>query len=376
MQHRGGFYYVRLSSGGKKRFVALETKTLEVARTRCAEKTFENEKTRKAARNADMGVVTMGALLTLQRKAIAEREEITEGTRELNLQTCNFIETTWPGFADLRPADIKPESVQAWRDRALSTGTGYKPPGVTKLSPKTAGRSASSFNKAVDMLRRLLDLAVDKDVIYGNKLAGRRGLKAKDKPHKPRLPDAPVLHALFAEIESVGGKGVPAAELCRLLAFTGCRLKEAASLRWQDIDCPKGFLKVRGTKTDSADREVPIIPAARDLLVKMRTRREERAEIAVDGKPHVDPASSVLIVREAQKSLTRACAKLGVERLTHHDLRDAFATTAIESGVDVPTVAAWLGHADGGALLMRVYQHHRRPHSVAQAAKVDFGGTS
>jgi integrase len=67
-----------------------------------------------------------------------------------------------------------------------------------------------------------------------------------------------------------------------------------------------------------------------------------------------------------------ACRKLGVEALNHHDLRDAFATAAIEAGVDIPTVAAWLGHADGGALLMRVYAHHRRPHSLAQAAKVQF----
>jgi len=55
-----------------------------------------------------------------------------------------------------------------------------------------------------------------------------------------------------------------------------------------------------------------------------------------------------------------------------HDLRDAFATAAIEAGVDIPTVAAWLGHADGGALLMKVYAHHRRAHSVSQAAKVVF----
>jgi integrase len=77
-----------------------------------------------------------------------------------------------------------------------------------------------------------------------------------------------------------------------------------------------------------------------------------------------------LAVGEAGKSLANACRKFGVEPLTHHDLRDAFATLAIEAGVDIPTVAAWLGHADGGALLMRVYAHHRRAHSLSQAAKV------
>ncbi|MGH7994780.1 MAG: tyrosine-type recombinase/integrase, partial [Opitutaceae bacterium] len=86
----------------------------------------------------------------------------------------------------------------------------------------------------------------------------------------------------------------------------------------------------------------------------------------------IDPKSRVVGATEAIRSLTRACQKVGVGILTHHDLRDAFATTAIEGGVDVPTVAAWLGHADGGALLMRVYAHHRRAHSLAQAAKVSF----
>ncbi|MBM3852032.1 MAG: hypothetical protein FJ399_02635 [Verrucomicrobia bacterium] len=115
-----------------------------------------------------------------------------------------------------------------------------------------------------------------------------------------------------------------------------------------------------------------MIPAARALLEKLHAGRQNAASVAVDGVPQVDPKGKFLAVGEARKSLARACEKLGVELLTHHDLRDAFATSAIEAGVDIPTVAAWLGHADGGALLMRVYAHHRRAHSVYQAAKVVF----
>jgi integrase len=40
--------------------------------------------------------------------------------------------------------------------------------------------------------------------------------------------------------------------------------------------------------------------------------------------------------------------------------------------VDVPTVARWLGHRDGGALAMRTYGHLREEHSRAAAAKVTF----
>jgi hypothetical protein len=40
--------------------------------------------------------------------------------------------------------------------------------------------------------------------------------------------------------------------------------------------------------------------------------------------------------------------------------------------VDVPTVAKWLGHSDGGALAMKTYGHVRLHHSVEAAKKVKF----
>jgi hypothetical protein len=44
----------------------------------------------------------------------------------------------------------------------------------------------------------------------------------------------------------------------------------------------------------------------------------------------------------------------------------------IESGVDIPTVARWLGHKDGGALAMKTYGHLRNEHSQQMAQKVKF----
>jgi integrase len=51
-------------------------------------------------------------------------------------------------------------------------------------------------------------------------------------------------------------------------------------------------------------------------------------------------------------------------------MRHLFATSCIESGVDIPTVSRWLGHSDGGNLAMKTYGHLRQEHSDAQAAKV------
>jgi integrase len=63
----------------------------------------------------------------------------------------------------------------------------------------------------------------------------------------------------------------------------------------------------------------------------------------------------------------------GLPKFHHHSLRRYFATCAIESGVDIPTVARWLGHKDGGALLMKTCSHLQQAHSLEQIKRVSFG---
>ena len=77
-------------------------------------------------------------------------------------------------------------------------------------------------------------------------------------------------------------------------------------------------------------------------------------------------------IRECLKSMTRAAKIVGMKRITHHDLRHLFATRCIESGVDVPTLARWLGHHDGGALLGKRYFHLLDSHSQAMDARVQL----
>ncbi len=155
------------------------------------------------------------------------------------------------------------------------------------------------------------------------------------------------------------------ADFVRFLAFTGMRKGEAAMVTWKDVNFDKGIITVRGdadTGTKNWDvRRVPIIPQARELLTAMREKRAD------------EPATEkVLRVGESQKAMDRAGEAVGMERITHHDLRHFFATICIESGVDVPTVSRWLGHKDGGALAMKTYGHLRDEHSHAQALKVTF----
>jgi integrase len=109
------------------------------------------------------------------------------------------------------------------------------------------------------------------------------------------------------------------------------------------------------------------------LLKKVIERRKSAARFAVAGKPYIDPKESLFRLKKAQKTINAACARLGIMRITHHGFRHVFCTRCIESGVDIPTVSRWVGHADGGAVMMKTYGHLRQEHSLAQAMKVNFG---
>ena len=155
------------------------------------------------------------------------------------------------------------------------------------------------------------------------------------------------------------------ADFVRGLAFTGCRKGEAGQITWRDVDFDAGEMVVRGDPETATKnwtvRRIPLIPDAHALFQRMRNER-----------PNEPPDAKVFRVGECQKALDRACKKVGVDRITHHDLRHLFATRCIESGVDIPTVSRWLGHKDGGALAMKTYGHLRREHSIAQAQRVTF----
>jgi integrase len=195
---------------------------------------------------------------------------------------------------------------------------------------------------------------------YRNPLEGVS--KARMRQKRLELPSVAQFHAIVKNVSEAGARqSKDCADLVRFLAFSGARISEANAVRWRDFDAEKGRLAIPGTKSTSSERVIPIFPPLAELLKEIYGRRGREAADA-----------PLLRVKECKGALRSACTLAGVKPITHHDLRHLFATRCIESGVDVPTVSRWLGHADGGALAMRTYGHLRQEHSAAQAAKVRF----
>ncbi|MBE7502322.1 MAG: site-specific integrase [Verrucomicrobiales bacterium] len=150
-----------------------------------------------------------------------------------------------------------------------------------------------------------------------------------------------------------------------MLAYSGCRLAEAASLRWSDINLERNCITITGGEKgteNSEPRTIPMTSGLRELLLRIKSARQ----------PEPQPDEPICPIKDAKKCLRSACRKLGLPPFTHHDFRHLFATVCIESGVDIPTISRWLGHKDGGALAMRVYGPLRQEHSFEMSKRVNF----
>jgi integrase len=276
--------------------------------------------------------------------------------------------------------EIKPRTRAYYRERLRALEKSWPLLSATEIRKITLGdcrqwagkygkdASPTNYNNTISLLRHVFAVAVEAGVIYANPAAVLKRAPLRSK--EIHLPTAAQFNAMVEEMRNGHGRfSRDCADFVEGLAYTGMRKGEANALEWRDLDFDASEVVVRGdavfgTKGGEGWRRIPMIPDARALFERLRS---ERAHEPLDVK--------VFQVCECQKALDRAAKKVEAHRITHHDLRHLFATRCIESSVDIPTVSRWLGHKDGGALLMKTYGHLRREHSQAQALKVTFAPT-
>lgn len=207
------------------------------------------------------------------------------------------------------------------------------------LANRIAHYSPSRWNGCLQCLRWITPAA---------KVLKRRALKLTRQPP----PNQAEFSALLAECDRLARS--KAGLVVDFLAHTGLRISAARRVRWADVYADRIEYIAKGGRRCA----VPIINGLGATLDRLRG--------IADGSGYVLPREGI------RKGLAKACRRAGVRVLTHHDFRHMFITRCIESGVDVPTVAHWVGHRDGGALIGKRYFHLLDSHSRAMAKLVQI----
>ena len=346
VRHKSGRYYARTFSNNKEVWKTLRTEHFSVAKARLAEFLREHREKQVAASNRSSAKMTFGDALAIHLQNLEDNVTIKQTTRHYWKQVFTSLLKNWPGLGEREVRRITKTDCAEWARRFRKVA------------------SSTRYNNTIAGLRHVFEVAIEAGIIYGNPAAKLERVPVRAK--QLTLPSRAEFLQLVEAVERAGAWcSRDCADFLRGLAFTGCRKGEAAEMRWRDLDFAAGEIVVRGDPETGTKnwtvRRVPMIPDALALFERMRGERAGES-----------PNEQVFRVNEAQKAIDNAARKLGIPRITHHDLRHLFATVGIEAGIDIPTVSRWLGHKDGGALAMKTYGHLRREHSVAQALKVSF----
>lgn len=335
-----GLYYGRTKVNGKIVRRGLKANTFEEAKL-----ALHDFLTKETKRRHIVGApVTFGEALGLYESSIDNDPTLSPQSRYYRHNCVKRLKKSWPAIDAMRLRAFTRQQCETWANKLASE------------------IDAQYFNNILGTFRAVLKRGGISDDDE-NPLAEIKRMGVEQVP--PTLPEPEQFLRIISEMETSGaGQQQECADFARFLAFSGCRLSEARAATWADVDLARGLLtvhnaKVRRAKNWKPTRLVPIIPDMRALLERL-----------MKDKPK--PTDSICKVGECEKSLVRACGKVGIPKLTHHDLRHLFATRCIEAGVDIPTVSRWLGHSDGGALAMRVYGHLRENHSAEMAKLVTF----
>ncbi|PAW79156.1 MAG: hypothetical protein B9S32_04160 [Verrucomicrobia bacterium Tous-C9LFEB] len=361
-RHSNGRYYARIFVGGKEIWKSLKTTLKSVAEEKLQVLRGNARQQRSKGIKVAEGTITFAEAVEIYRQNFQRSVEIAEGTKRFQEAGIKRIFKTWPEIGGLNIRKITVPMVREWALRVRSSATPHIPNGAHKPSRNSTGVSATTFNSALDALRHVLDIAVESGHLFVNPARDKSIKRGRQKTKRLLLPSRTQFLAVVKEIENAGCRdNMAASEMVRLLAYTGARQTEANNILWRDVNFSSGRITLRVTK-NGEPRDVPMISECRTLLEKMRGDRKD--------EPLETP---VLQLKECRGFLERACKKAAAPRIGHHDLRHLFATTAIEAGIDIPTVAKIMGHKDGGALAMKVYGHLRDEHAQAAMSKVSFG---
>lgn len=212
------------------------------------------------------------------------------------------------------------------------------------------GLSAASADHHPKLLRRMLSMAIEYDLIEKNPLA-KFALFNHDNKVEHYLTDEQLCN-LMDVLRTDDNRAV--CNIAILLLGTGCRLNEILTAKKSDIDVENRVLKIAAINAKGKRvRSVPLNDASLDIILKQFDDTKGYVAIGEDflfinhktGKPY----------QTIMKVWSRLRNKAGLPHLRIHDLRHSFASFLVNSGRTLYEVQQILGHSQ--SIVTERYAH-------------------
>ena len=172
--------------------------------------------------------------------------------------------------------------------------------------------------------------------------------------------------------------------------FTGLRQGEVLGLTWDcvDFDHCTLYINKQLQKTQKVGGEYTLVPTKNSrarlitiapfVLELLRKRQAQQMESCISGGQAWNNPNQLVFTNElgghlvhvtVYKDFKDIARSLGYEKARFHDLRHSYAVAAIESGDDIKTVQANLGHATA-SFTLDVYGHVTQEMKVEAARRI------
>jgi integrase len=205
---------------------------------------------------------------------------------------------------------------------------------IVTMTGRHSGQATA--NAVMRSLRLLWNYAADRDASLGpNPVRLRK--QWFDVPRREGLVKANDLPAFYAAV--IGLSNTVARDYLLLLLFTGLRRREAASLRWADVDLAGRVIRIPAARTKAGRKlDLPMSDVVRNLMVARRAIGDGRFVFMANSKSgHIE---------EPKFALQDVAAACGV-KVTVHDLRRTFITVAESCDISPLALKALANHATG-----------------------------
>ena len=186
----------------------------------------------------------------------------------------------------------------------------------------------STVNREIDLLKSLLERAVEWDYLKANPSKGvqKFRLDIEEPAFLTSVQGADVLRTATGQMRGFIAVGLNA----------GLRKGEMFALKWDDVDLEREELRVRKSK----GKRFRVIPMNETLVDVLNTHPRHTRSPYVFFNPDGSPW------RDVRKSFEAVLKKAGVARIRIHDMRHTFVTHLVMRGVDLNTVKELAGHQD------------------------------
>lgn len=138
-------------------------------------------------------------------------------------------------------------------------------------------------------------------------------------------------------------------------AWTGMRLGNIISLKWDQVDMHKRLIYIGGTGQRRTKNREPVVIPMNQKVFELLKRRARVRRIDTD-LVFTSPTGRPLEPSNLRRSFREVLRKAGIKDLRIHDLRHTYGTRLAQAGVDLFTISRLLGHKD--IRTTQRYAHH------------------